>query len=73
VSLADQLYLLGRAGGHILQMLSILNAEDRMPTPSVVDRRREIEELNALREERMSLAEVNCRDAIRTIEQIISQ
>jgi hypothetical protein len=77
LEVADQLYLLGGAGGSILQMIGTLNADAALITAN-----RDVEgmltighvaqaEFERLRKERLNIARKNCADAVRELRRIV--
>jgi hypothetical protein len=66
---ADQLHLLGEAGGAILQMIGVLNADAWMVRRSIPEE--ELAQFDKLRAERLQIARACCAEAVRGLERII--
>jgi hypothetical protein len=67
---ADQLYVLGKAGGLILFMIGALNAHEQLrPPPATSTEGRA--QLDKLRAERLRIAHQCCSDAVQELQKII--
>jgi hypothetical protein len=73
LDLADQLHLLGDAGGSILQMIGALNAHARLEAASAGSDALEHAELDRLRSARLSRARRDCTEAVRGLRRIIEK
>lgn len=74
LDVADQLYLLGEAGGSTLQMIGALNAHARLEATSAeLAAGLEQAELDRLRTARLSRARRNCVEAVRGLRRIIER